>query len=80
VEDPQARVPHIVLGGHHGIRCLSCKGGWGEGPLSQLIDVYPDGTAWNLCDGIIRGRYQKGRGPADPLTSGQVEELVIDAG
>src|SRR5215213_3274332 len=25
VEDPQAHVPHIVLGGHHGTRCLRCK-------------------------------------------------------
>ena len=45
---------------------------------AKLIDVFPDGTAWNLCDGIIRGRYRKGRGPAEPLTPGQVEEFVID--
>ena len=45
---------------------------------AKLIDVFPDGTAWNLCDGIVRGRYRKGRGPAEPLTPGQVEEFTID--
>jgi putative CocE/NonD family hydrolase len=44
----------------------------------KLVDVFPDGTAWNLCDGIIRGRYRKGRGPAEPLTPGQIAEFVID--
>jgi hypothetical protein len=45
---------------------------------AKLIDVFPDGTAWNLCDGIIRGRYRNGRSPAELLTPGQVEEFVID--
>ena len=45
---------------------------------AKLIDVFPDGTAWNLCDGIIRGRYRKGRGAAELLTPGQIEEFVID--
>ena len=38
---------------------------------AKLIDVFPDGTAWNLCDGIIRGRYRNGRGPAELLTPGR---------
>jgi putative CocE/NonD family hydrolase len=45
---------------------------------AKLIDVFPDGTAWNLCDGIIRSRYRNGRNPAELLTPGQVEEFVID--
>jgi putative CocE/NonD family hydrolase len=45
---------------------------------AKLIDVYPDGTAWNLCDGIVRGRYRKGRGPAELLTPGDIYEFVID--
>ena len=38
---------------------------------AKLVDVFPDGTAWNLCDGIIRGRYRNGRGPAELLTPGR---------
>jgi uncharacterized protein len=45
---------------------------------AKLIDVFPDGRAWNLCDGIIRGRYRKGRSRAELLTAGQIEEFVID--
>jgi putative CocE/NonD family hydrolase len=45
---------------------------------AKLVDVLPDGTAWNLCDGIIRGRYRKGRGTAELLTPGEVYEFVID--
>lgn len=45
---------------------------------AKLIDVLPDGTAWNLCDGIVRGRYRKGRGPAELLTPGEVVEFTID--
>jgi uncharacterized protein len=45
---------------------------------AKLVDVFPDGTAWNLCDGIVRGRYRKGRGPAELLTAGEVYEFAID--
>ena len=45
---------------------------------AKLIDVYPDGKAWNLCDGIVRGRYRKGRAPAELLTPGEVYAFEID--
>lgn len=45
---------------------------------AKLIDVFPDGTAWNLCDGIVRGRYRQGRGPAELLAPGKVYEFQID--
>ena len=45
---------------------------------AKLVDVYPDGKAWNVCDGIIRARYRNGRGPAELLTPGEVYEFEID--
>ena len=45
---------------------------------AKLIDVYPDGKAWNLCDGIIRARYRHGRAPAGLLMPGEVYEFAID--
>lgn len=45
---------------------------------AKLIDVFPDGKAWNLCDGIIRARYRGGRAPAELLTPGEIYELTID--
>jgi uncharacterized protein len=45
---------------------------------AKLVDVYPDGRAFNLCDGIVRARYHQ-----DPLKSilinpGQVYKYEID--
>ncbi len=45
---------------------------------AKLVDVLPDGTAWNLCDGIVRARYRDGRGPAELLEPGEVYEFTID--
>ncbi|HET7055437.1 MAG TPA: CocE/NonD family hydrolase, partial [Thermomicrobiales bacterium] len=45
---------------------------------AKLVDVYPDGKAWNLCDGIVRGRFRNGRGPAELLTPGEVYAFEID--
>ena len=28
--------------------------------VARLVDVYPDGRAYNLTDGIIRARYRDG--------------------
>src|SRR5262245_27398194 len=47
---------------------------------AKLVDVLPDGTARMLTDGILRARYRRGKASAAPLTAGQPEEFVIDAG
>lgn len=46
----------------------------------RLVDVFPDGTARALADGILRARYR--RGPTRPtlLTPGEPTELTIDLG
>lgn len=40
-----------------------------------LIDVHPDGTAINLCEGIVRARHA---GLPQPLAAGAVYQFVID--
>ncbi len=45
---------------------------------AKLVDVSPDGDARNLTDGILRARYRAGRGPAQPVTTGEVVEYDID--
>ena len=45
---------------------------------AKLVDVAPDGTPFNLCDGIIRARYRNGFGAPELLTPGQPIELSID--
>jgi len=47
--------------------------------IVRLIDVYPDGTAYNLTEGVIRARF---RGSVwekpKPLTPGEVYEYNIE--
>jgi hypothetical protein len=40
-----------------------------------LMDVHPDGTALNLCEGLVRARQA---GLATPLAAGAVYQLTID--
>lgn len=41
--------------------------------VARLVDVAPDGTAYNLCDGVIRARHRDdplGAGPGSPIEPG----------
>jgi putative CocE/NonD family hydrolase len=44
---------------------------------AKLVDVHPDGKAYNLCDGILRARYRQGPEPA-LLEPGKAERFEID--
>jgi putative CocE/NonD family hydrolase len=43
----------------------------------QLVDVYPDGRAINLNNGIIRARFRNSLERAEQVTPGQVHEYTI---
>lgn len=45
---------------------------------AKLVDVYPDGTAVNIEDGIIRARYRNQPLTPELLTPGQTYEFTID--
>jgi uncharacterized protein len=47
---------------------------------AKLVDVFPDGTARMLNDGILRARYRHGKTTPALLTPGQPVELTIDVG
>ncbi len=44
----------------------------------KLIDVHPDGTAYNLQDGILRARYREGYDRKVWMKEGEVYELRLD--
>ena len=46
--------------------------------VAKLIDVYPDGRAINVCEGILRARYREGTARPQPLQPGTVYPLAID--
>ena len=45
---------------------------------AKLVDVWPDGRALCVTDGIVRARYRDGGGTASPIVPGQVYEYTID--
>ncbi|HEY7030500.1 MAG TPA: CocE/NonD family hydrolase [Thermomicrobiales bacterium] len=45
---------------------------------AKLVDVYPDGHARNLTDGIIRARYRQGTDLPRPIAPGEVYDYQID--
>ncbi len=44
----------------------------------KLVDVFPDGRAIYLTDGIIRARYRNSLAEAEPLTPGEPVKLSLD--
>lgn len=47
---------------------------------AKLVDVFPDGRAFNLCDGILRTRYRDSITETTLMESGQIYELTIQMG
>ena len=44
----------------------------------RLLDVYPDGRALNVTEGIVRARFRKGRAsPPSPITPGKTYEYTV---
>jgi putative CocE/NonD family hydrolase len=44
----------------------------------KLVDVYPDGFAMNIAEGILRARYRTGLDRPQLLKPGEVYEFEID--
>ncbi len=47
---------------------------------AKLVDVFPNGEARNLTDGILRLRYRNSLQKAELATPGQIYQVSIDAG
>jgi putative CocE/NonD family hydrolase len=47
---------------------------------AKLVDVFPDGTARNLTDGLLRARYRSSLEQPELMEPGKVYRLDIDAG
>jgi hypothetical protein len=45
---------------------------------AKLVDVYPDGRAINLTEGILRASYRDSTSQAKPIVPGKVYEYRID--
>jgi predicted acyl esterase len=45
---------------------------------AKLVDVFPDGRAINLNNGIIRARYRDSLDHSSPISPGQIYKYVIN--
>jgi putative CocE/NonD family hydrolase len=45
---------------------------------AKLVDVYPDGSTFNLTEGILRAKYRNSAETAEPLTPGKVYFFSVD--
>lgn len=45
---------------------------------AKLVDVYPDGTAYNVQEGILRARYREGFTKKVWMEAGEVYEVSVD--
>ncbi len=45
---------------------------------AKLVDVWPDGRAMGVADGVVRARYRDGTGQPAPIAPGQVYSYEID--
>jgi putative CocE/NonD family hydrolase len=54
----------------------------GTGPdtdwTAKLVDVHPDGRAFNLCDGILRARHRQSRDNPGLIQPGEIYRYEID--
>ena len=46
--------------------------------VAKLVDVYPDGKAYNMAEGILRARHREGQDQPKLMEPGKVYRLEID--
>ena len=46
--------------------------------VAKLVDVYPNGQAYNVAEGILRARYRESLSQPKMLEAGKIYELTID--
>jgi uncharacterized protein len=46
--------------------------------VAKLVDVYPDGTSYNMAEGVVRARYRDSVAAPTALTPGKVYRFEID--
>ena len=74
---PPLAAPLTVVGPVR-VRLYAATDGPDTDWTAKLVDVYPDGRAVNLCDGVIRARYRGSRQEPVLLEPGEVYAYDID--
>jgi uncharacterized protein len=48
--------------------------------VAKLVDVYPDGRAFNVADGVVRAQYRNSFTDSEFLKPGEITEFIISLG
>ncbi len=70
----------LEVTGHVELRAFVSSSAVDTDVTAKLVDVFPDGRAINLCDGILRLRYRNGLSTPELLEPDQVYEVSIALG
>jgi len=68
----------IAIAGPISMKLFAATDGRDTDWMIKLVDVYPDGFAMNIAEGILRSRFRKGLDKMELLTPNQVYEFDID--
>ena len=68
----------VTIAGPVEMRVFAATDGRATDFVAKLVDVFPDGSAMNLAEGILRARFHKGLDRMELLEPGKMYEFVID--
>ncbi|MQY31814.1 Cocaine esterase [Nocardia sp. RB56] len=67
----------VEVTGHVELKVFVCSSAVDTDITAKLVDVSPDGTALNICDGILRLRYRNDLSEPELMTPGEIYEVTI---
>jgi uncharacterized protein len=70
----------VEVTGHVELRVFVSSSALDTDVTAKLVDVFPDGRALNLCDGVLRLRYREDPSRPMPLTPGEIYEVTVKLG
>jgi putative CocE/NonD family hydrolase len=66
--------------GHVSVRLWAATSAPDTDWTAMLVDVHPDGRAYNVCDGILRARYRDSLEQPSPIEPGVAYPYILDLG
>ncbi len=68
----------VTIGGPVKMRLFASTDGRDTDWMVKLIDVFPDGKAYPMAEGILRARFRHGLDKAELLEPGKAYEFMVD--
>ena len=68
----------VEVTGHVALTLFVCSSALDTDFTGKLVDVFPDGRAIFLTDGILRARYRDSLAEPEPLIPGEIYEVTLD--